>query len=118
VLIIDFYNIEELVFNNQDIRYSLNKYFEIFNDWVQCKIFGNRSKINQLKIDLLNKLTEEDIEKISNYYNYNILIKKNCSNITNNIVFDLNNFDSFNIESYKDFCIFRDAEKVFMTCWR
>jgi len=116
-MILDFYNIEDLIFNNVDLRKLLIKYDDIFNNWVNFKIFGNTTKINHLKINFLNILNEDDLFKISDYYKEKVSIKKISNNIVGNFSYDLDNFN-LNIESYKNFCIFRNNKKVFLTCWR
>ena len=115
---IDFYNIENIIFDDNNVRNILYRHKELLDSWVCCKINGDLSKINYFKITLLNSLTQDDLDDISNYYGIKYSLEKISNNIIGNFTFDLNNFNSFDIESYKDFCIFRDKYKLHLTSWR
>lgn len=115
---LDFYNIENIVFDDNNVRNLLNRHKKLLDSWVHCKINGDLSKINHFKITLLNLLTQDDLDDISNYYGIKFYLKKINNNIVSNFTFDLNNFNSFDIESYKDFCIFRNKDKLYLTSWR
>lgn len=115
---IDFYNIENIIFNENNVRNLLHRHKELLDSWVNCKINGDLSKINYFKITLLNLLNQDDLDDISSYYGIKFSLEKISNNIVDNFIFDLDNFNYFDIESYKDFCIFRNKDKLYLTSWR
>lgn len=116
---IDFYNIENLIFLDDKLRNILFYYSYIFEDYVKYKTFGNLNKIKKLKIDLLNLLNEKDIINLTNYFGQSIFVKKINNNIIHNAESSIDNCLIFNqVQSYKDFCFYRNKEKIFLTAWR
>jgi hypothetical protein len=117
-MILDFYNVEDLVFKNYDIRSLLVDYSDFFSKWNFYRIIGDVSKIKQLKIDFLQKLSEKDILELKKFFNEDIFIKKLDNKIIRNISFDLENLNFNKDFDFKDFCIYRDDKKIFLTFWK
>jgi hypothetical protein len=112
-MIINFYNIEDLLFINK-VDSIHQKYSYIFDEWAYSKATGNINNINSLKIKLLNLIDKDDIEKIESYYKDVVILKK----IENNIVKNFDSFDNVDMSLYSDFCLFKNKYNTFLTCWR
>lgn len=118
-MVIDFYNIDQVIFDNQEIRDILTSQSSIFESYYANKSLGNLNKIKKLKIDLLNILNKKDIENLSKYFNEPIFLKKINNNIVFNSVFDFDDCLELNeLNSYKYFCLYRNNKSIFLTFWR
>lgn len=115
-------NIEKLVLFNSEITNNLPNLSNEISQWKLGQIYPKLKPLAQkLKIDILNKLTNEDLLMIQTHLklphlkieklNYN-LVKNNISTIheIKNILSDdvlLNNF-----------CIYRNDQSLYVSSWR
>lgn len=97
-----------------DIKFIREKYFYIFDEWANSKSRGDTNNINFLKIKLLNLIDQKDISELESYYKDVVLLKR----MDNNIVQNFDSVEDVNIDLYSDFCLFKNKNGVFLTCWR
>lgn len=119
---INFNNIENLIFDNIDLKNSLIKYKEFFDYYSFYKRIGDINKLKKLKIDLMDLIDDDDLSIIKKVLkDEGTVVQKIPYNITKNLSINLYQEDSLNLDGdldYRDFCLFRNEEKIFITFWR
>ena len=116
---IDFYNIEEKIFMEKRLQQLLPELKPLFDRWNFAKVNGLFTFLKSVESQLLDSLSEGHISIIAKYYKEAIVIKKNNINIIKNYSYNLN--EDYNLHQpreYKDFCISRDKNNIFLTFWR
>ena len=116
---IDFYNIEEKIFLEKRLQQLLPELKSLFDRWNFAKINGLFTFLKSVENQLLDSLSEGHISIIEEYYKETVIINKNNTNIVKDYSYDLNeDFKLHKPREYKDFCISRDKNNVFLTFWR
>lgn len=115
---INFKNIEEIIFFDKNIQKLFPEFKHFFDQWT----IGKRvplltSMANKSVLDLLESIEEEQIKKLENYFGTTVIVVKLNTNLVANIDLDLNENLCGYLE-YKDFCVYRNKEKLFLSFWR
>lgn len=114
--------IEKLIFENHKIRDALPEYKDMFKGWAFSKQSPELKAMGQkILIDLLDKLTDNDLEKINNIYESKFEIEKLKTNITEHYNCSINEAeDNLNAQTIiKDiFFIYREKDLFYLTTWR
>ena len=118
---INLQNIEELIFFDKKIQALFPEFKNLFDQWVLGqRIPGLNTLGKRSVLDFLNSLDETHLIRLENYFGDSVILNK----IDNRLVV---NFDSDNLEfsetlcqfsGYKDFCLFRNGDKIVATFWR
>ena len=112
---INLYNIEELLFYNfYKIKQILPKFNDLFDKW---KPFLSDSQKRILHLELLNSLDDQDIQKLSDFWNQPVQVKKVDSDVIKHYQIDLNE-DINSLDLYKNVSIHRDKDKIYIITWR
>jgi predicted phage-related endonuclease len=116
---IDFYNIEEKIFLEKRLQQLLPELKPLFDRWNFAKINGLFTFLKSVENQLLDSLSEGHMSIIEEYYKETVIVNKNNTNIVKDYSYDLNeDFKLHKSREYKDFCISRDKNNVFLTFWR
>lgn len=114
MLIINYQNIEELIFMNKHIHQHLPHLRHLIDQWVTShRLFMPYFK-QQAKLDMLAKLPE-NIELLENFFNDTIIINSINQNITLNKTIPL---DGEINEDFNNFTANRDEKCLYITFWR
>ena len=118
-MILNFHNVEELVFYDEKLKKKIPEFSDIFNQWAFSKQhIGFRQLTNRLLSDFLNSLQEEQIVILEHYFGAKITINKIDYQVVKNEDFDIEdaelliNNDDFNFE------IYRNKNRLHITFWR
>lgn len=118
---INIQNVEELIFQNQEIWRKMPDLIHLRDQWRISKMtpilraMGKKSLIEFLK---QTKTSHEDI--LSEYFNEMVTIDKIESHIVKNVEFSIED-DDFNLdfhEEYTGFGTYRKQDKIYITLWR
>jgi len=121
---INFNNAEELIFQNEEIKYLLPSYYwNYFEQWKMGKMMPMLKQVGKAAVlDFLNHIKDEDVEKLEEYFGERIVVEKlNYSAVFNvkiplsetSICQKLCGFENFNY-----FNTWRDEEYLYIVFWR
>jgi len=113
-------NIEELIFNNKEVRFLLNDFSYIFDQWfLSQRVSFLRTMRLQSLIDLINALNEQHLEKLKEYFGDTIIIDRIDYNITKHVTFNLNSDIASKLSNdITNFTISRNKDHLYLTSWR
>ena len=122
---LNFSNIEELIFYDTEAQKILPQgYFSVFEQWRISKKLPILSSIGrQAVLDLLNNLTNDDLEALEFYFQDTIILKKMNYSISNSFKFPLSEEALIcnqlcEIYEFGYYSIYRDDEHLYITFWR
>lgn len=118
-MILNFHNIEELVFYDEQLKKKLPEFADLFNQWAFSKQhIGFRQLTNRLISDFLGNIQEEQKVILEKYFGTKITINNIEYQIVKNEDYDVEdaelliNNDDFNL------AICRDKNHLYITFWR
>lgn len=121
---LNFSNVEELIFSNEEIHHLLPAYFfSYFEQWKLSKRLPMlRSFGKSAILDFLNQLNDAHILTLENYFGERILVEKLHYNIVSNLKISLKEKEICEklcgLASHNYFCVWRDEEFLYVTLWR
>ena len=122
MLVVNLQNVEELIFQDNNVRQLLPELRHLFDQWMLSKrIPSLRSLRLQSFMDLLNGLSADHIAKLEEYFEDGLVIDKLDYHIVKNLTLPLE-FDPdkelVDCKGYNSFAVTRDAEQVYISFWR
>lgn len=123
MLKIDFNNIEELIFQNEEIQRLFPHYcVNYFQQWKMGKQFPFlQSLVKKSILDFLNEL-EQYVDILENYFQEKIIIEKINYNMVLHTKIPLNNLDLCSslckINDFNYFTTWRDEDYLYLSFWR
>lgn len=124
MIVINFKNIEELVFFNDDIRKSLYaKYQKFYDTWTISKRVPHLKAIGLKAIlDLLSSLDQEDITFLSEHFKQDVKVEKLSYHLVQNVSMDISSEIELFLDEKLDWkgeiAIHRNAKMLHLTSWR
>lgn len=121
---INFSNAEELIFWNQEIQKLLPTHlFSIFEQWRMAKRIPFLKEMGkQAILDLLNNITEEDVDLLEQHFQEKIIIERLNYSTTRDFKIPLNDTNLCDqlceIIGFNYFSIWRDHEFLYISFWR
>lgn len=111
-------NVEEIIFFDKNVHKILPEFRHFFDQWNLGNITSALSNLASKSVfDLLNSLKEEQIKKLEVYFGTSVVVEKLEHGIVKHI--SINTNDSLcGFTEFKDFCLARNKDKVFLTFWR
>jgi hypothetical protein len=122
-MILNSTNIEDLVLRNPGLLNKLSHYRDQIEQWKLGQLVPALRPMGQkAKLDLLNKLTEGDLEIIRNYLKVNSLVLESLDYATvknhTTTVFDAEELLNGANVMLNDFCVARDGDQLYICTWR
>jgi hypothetical protein len=115
-------NIEELIFKNNQAKGLLPELRHIFDQWfLSYRIPALNTMRKQAKIDLLNSLNGEQIEKLARLFDDLVFVDKLDYHVVKNLSFPIDSpieRELTNYESYSNIAISRNEDQLYITMWR
>jgi hypothetical protein len=117
---LSFQNISELVFYDSKVKQLLPESSKIFDKW----ILGHRAGISAItkdaELELINSLTQEQIDKLSKYWGEPVTLQRLDSCLVKNIRSNLESMEkSLQEIDYKcNIILTRGKDYVYISCWR
>lgn len=114
-------NIEEIIFFDKKIQLLLPEFRHFFDQWqLGQHIPGMKALAKRSVLDVLNALDENHIKKLEEYFNESVLVDKIDYKIVAHFDSTIQNEakDFCNFVAYKEFCIFRNKDKISLSFWR
>jgi hypothetical protein len=122
--IVNFSNVEELVFYDKNLQNILPDHmFGFFEQWrLSKRLPFLRNVGKQALLDFINSLNEEDINILELYFGEKIIVQKLNYNIVENLKIPLNNAQICEalceIQSFNYFSTWRDEQFLYISFWR
>lgn len=122
--LINFSNVEELIFFDQDVQKALPPHmFGLFEQWRMAqRIPFLRQLGRQALLDLLNGLTDVEITILENHFGEKIIVERLNYNIVQNITIPLSELalceTLCEIQAFGYFNTWRDQDFLYITFWR
>jgi hypothetical protein len=122
-MILNSSTIEELVLRNPGVLNKLSHHNNPINQWKLGQVIpALRETGNRAKLDLLNAITEGDLEIIRQHLELDSLVVEKLDyaafkHHTTNI-FDVEDLLNGGGVVLTDFCIARDGEQLYISTWR
>jgi hypothetical protein len=117
---INIQNIEEQIFYDKKIRNILPDFKNLFDQWtISQTIPGMKFLALKSALELLNSLNENHIQILEEYFSDKILIDRLDHRTIANLsctVDEINDLCKFS--AFKEFCVYRNKDKVSLTFWR
>ena len=119
MLNINLNNIEKLIFLNPEARSYLSDLLYILMQFdVYYHLPGLTSMRNRVKLNLLNALTQEHLDKLEKVFGDTVIIDRIDYKIVKNISFPLYEPPHIDKINFNNFCVYRDENTVNITFWR
>lgn len=121
---LNFSNIEELIFFDKTLQNMLPvNLFGLFEQWRLAKRMPFLKELGKNAVlDVLNNLTDEDIEILEQYFGEKIIVEKLNYNVALNIKVSLSEIDNCQelclIEGFNNFGTWRDDQYFYISFWR
>lgn len=122
-MILNSSNIEDVVLRNSGLLNKLSHHKDHIQQWTLGQMIpALRPTGQKAKIDLLNKLTEGDLEVIREYLKLDSLtiemldytmVKNHTTNVA-----DIEGFLNGGNVMLNDFCVAREGEQLYICTWR
>jgi len=114
-------NIEELIFYDKNVQKLLPRYKNFFDQWQMAqRIPGLQSLGKRTILELLNKLSNEDVEILETLFKDRIKVEKLDYNIVKNYKFSLDEIQNriCEIDQNGYMAISRGKDHVYICLWR
>lgn len=123
MIVINFSNIEELVFQDPQLQRKLPRLFNYFEQWkLGIRVPYLRDISKQAILDLLNGLTEDDQVIIEEHLKDRVVIEKLHYNVVLNLTIPIEENQICSkfceIKGFNYYDISRDDEFLYVTFWR
>jgi hypothetical protein len=111
-------NVEEIIFFDQKMSSILPEFRHFLDQWRLGKTIPALAALgSQSVLDLLNSIGPEQIKKLEEYFETEVIVNKFDKNIVKNHSMKID--DSLcGYMGFKDFCIYRKDDQVSLTFWR
>jgi hypothetical protein len=118
-MILNFHNVEELIFYDERVRKLLPEFVDLFNQWAFSKQnIGFRQLTKRLLSDFLDILGDEQLTILERYFGTNITINKADYQVVKNMDFDLEDAELLINNDDFNFSIYRNQDHLYVTFWR
>jgi hypothetical protein len=118
MLIINFNNVENLIFRNEEAQILLPEFKHLFDSWkfaIKNPSFRNLGK--RSLSDFLNHLTKDNIQILSKYFKSDIRIDKLDYHIVKNVDFDISETNILQ-DVFSNIVLFRKNNHLYVSSWR
>lgn len=113
MIVINLSNVEDIIFYNTEIKNKLPKYKNFFDSWeLSQRVSGLRQLKTTTLLDFLNSISSDEIEEV---LQTQVIIESINTKIVENSEYCL---DDIELNWYGEFCLYRNSDKVYITCWR
>lgn len=119
--IINFQNVEKLVFFDSKLRKLLPDFKNLFHSWGLAQEAMIRPIAQKTTIEFLNQLKENHIKILSEYFNEEVKVEKIDSNIVKHIDTTINDAEQLlNSQVILKEMVFayREDEQLYISLWR
>lgn len=111
-------NVEEIIFFDKKMHEILPEFRHFLDQWRLGKTIPALGGLGSKSVlDLLNSIGEDQVKKLEEHFGTTVVVNKLNSNIVKNHFIGINDSLCGFVE-FKDFCISRNKEEVFLTFWR
>lgn len=111
-------NVEEIIFFDKKMHEILPEFRHFLDQWRLGKTIPALGGLGSKSVlELLNSLDETHIKRLEEHFGTSIIVMKIGPNIVKNHLIRKND-TLCGFTEYKDFCISRNKEDVFLTFWR
>ncbi|MCK9458568.1 MAG: hypothetical protein M0R80_02930 [Proteobacteria bacterium] len=118
MLIINFNNVENLVFYNEKVQALLPEFIHLFNSWkFAVKNPSFRSLGKRSIADFLNHLTEDNIEVLTKYFGDKIQIDRIDYHIVKNSEYSVDTTEVLQ-DAFSNIVLFRKNNHLYVSSWR
>jgi hypothetical protein len=114
-------NIEDAIFFDKKVQSLLPEFRHLFDQWSLSKrVPGMQTLGKRTVIDFLNSLEAEHVRKLEEYFGTTIIVDKVEGHLVKNYEGDLELIEGelCKFHGFKEFSVYRDAEKAYITYWR
>lgn len=118
---INFQNIEDRIFYDKKAQALLPEFRHLFDQWSLAKrVPGLQTMGRRAVLQVLNSLEGEHIQRLEEYFNDIIVVDKLDHHIVRNYQGGLEEAEGSlcQFAGFKDFCLHRDANQVYISFWR
>ncbi len=118
MLIINFNNVENLIFYNAKVQALLPEFKHLFDSWkfaAKNPSFRNLGK--RSIVDLLNHLTENNIEILAKYFGSEIQIDRIDYHIVKNSEYSIDTTEVLQ-NAFSNIVLFRKNNNLYVSSWR
>lgn len=119
--IISYKEVEDLIFNNQQIHKLLPHHKSLFDSYILSKISPTLANLGQRSVlKFMENVTKDDCNAISDILGYNINILPLDTNLVKNIICDIENieFNLSDVSNYAEIVAYRKGNEVKILCWK
>jgi hypothetical protein len=120
-MLINLQTVEELIFYDQKVRKLLAEFQPLFNQWTFARQFGGLEHlVKKSVLDVLNSLTEEHAEILSQHFNSKVTIDKLEYAVVRNLELPIDKAEEGleSIEGFENFTASMDSERLYISFWR
>jgi hypothetical protein len=120
-MIINFKNIEDIVFYDQSVKKKMPEFTHLFDQWkLSQQIYGLKTLAKRSVFEFLNSLEEKHIKILSEHFGVDVQIEKIDHRLVVNTDIDLKAEDDQFCKyfGYSNFCITNTDKGSFITFWR
>lgn len=124
MIILNFANVEELIFHDRSLQNLLPaEFFSLFEQWRLGIQFPALKQLGKHAIlDFLNQLNEDHVEILESYFQEKIILERLNYSVVKNIVVPLEEMEACRalceISEFSYFSTWRDKDSLYITFWR
>lgn len=116
---LNFFNIEEIIFLNQEIRNKFLDLKHIIDQWDMGYRFAGLDFIKKrAKLDMLNSLNEDHLKVLTEFLKDSIVIDRIDYNVIKNFKFPVETVPNLEDVNISNFCVTRNKDSFSLTFWR
>jgi len=117
---INLQNIEQLLFFDKKAQALLPEFRHFFDQWqLGQRIPGMKTLGQRSVLELLNSLNENHLRKLEEYYADTILLDKVDHRLVAHHEWPVDEADGLcEFAGYRDFCLGRDKDRIYISFWR
>jgi hypothetical protein len=119
--ILNFKDVEEIIFSHPIIQENLSKYKSFFDSYKFAKINPSFKMMAIRSVfGFMESITENEIKLISDILGYKISINKMNIDSIKNINCNINEIPNYlgDAYNYSEICVYRNKNEVKILCWR